>query len=175
MIGRATVRCADPATFARNSPSLFADPVAWLICAAFEAATGDNAAELAGAREDVGLIVISEFATTITMRSIAEGAGRGRVSPLRFAGANPAVLAGLACIRWGLRGPSLTLSMRPADGVAPAAAVARGLLSSGAASHVGLVAHAAGTEHVAACVIVGGPARPVDWPDVCRYLTADPA
>ena len=48
-----------------------------------------------------------------TLTAIAGTAARGFVSPLRFAGANPGVLAGLACIRWKLRGPSLTFAMAP--------------------------------------------------------------
>lgn len=170
VLGRATVRAADPAAFARNGPSLFADPVAWLVCGAVEAALEDRAGEPAGPRDHVGVIVISEFATLVTMRSITGSARNGRVSPLRFAGANPAVVAGLACLTLGLRGPALTLSMHPADGAEPAIAVASGLLCSGAASQVVLAAHAVTTEHVAACVIVDRAARPQDWQDARRYL-----
>jgi hypothetical protein len=170
VLGRSVLHCADPAVFARNSPSLFADPVAWLVCAAVEAATEECADELSHAREDVGVIVVSEFATLTTMRSVAGGAAHGRVSPLRFAGANPAVVAGLACITLGFRGPTLTLSMSPADGVGPAAAVASSVLSSGAAGHLVLAAHQVTDEHVATCVVVGTRMRPADWRDVRRHL-----
>jgi hypothetical protein len=170
MLGRSALRCADPAAFSRNGPSLYADPVAWLVCTAVEAATEECADELA--RDNVGVLVVSEFATLTTMRSIASGAARGRVSPLRFAGANPAVVAGLACITLGFRGPSLVLSMPPASGVAPAVTVASGLLSSGAASHLVLVAHSVTTEHAVTCVIVDERVSSDDWLDVRRHLTA---
>lgn len=172
VLGRSVLHCADPAAFARNAPSLFADPVAWLVCAAAEAATAQCAEVLARSRDDVGVLVVSEFATLTTMRSIAGSARRGRVSPLRFAGANPALVAGLVCIRQGFRGPALTLSMPVASGVGTAAAVAGGLLSSGAAGHLVLAAHTATTGHTAACVVVDGRVRPEDWLDVRAHLTA---
>jgi hypothetical protein len=172
VLGYGVVRGADPAAFARNGPSLFADPVAWLVCGAVESAIEECQQDLAGSRDHVGIIAISEFATLDTMRSIAATAGNGRVSPLRFAGSNPGALAGVSCISRGFRGPALTLSMCPADGVEPAVAIASGLLASGSASHLVLAAHAAAVEHVARCVIVSEAVDPRGWLEVRRLLTA---
>jgi Beta-ketoacyl synthase, N-terminal domain len=172
VLGRSVLHCADPAAYASNAPSMFADPVAWLVCAVAEEATGQCADVLARSRDDVGVLVVSEFATLTTMRSIAGSARRGRVSPLRFAGANPAVVAGLVCIRQGFRGPALTLSMPVATGVLAAAAVADGLLSSGAAGHLVLATHTAAAGHTAACAVVDRRVRPQGWPDVRAHLSA---
>jgi hypothetical protein len=173
VLGHGVVCGPDPAAFARNGPSLFADPVAWLVCDAVDRAVEESRQDLAGLRDQVGIIAVSEFATLGTMRSIAHTARNGRVSPLRFAGSNPGALAGVPCLSRGFRGPSLTLSMSPADGVEPAVAIASGLLSSGAASHLILAAHTVGVEHVARCVIVDETVDPCGWLEVRRLLTAE--
>lgn len=165
-MGHGTARAADPAAFAHNSPSLFADPVAWLVSAAVEKC----AHLVAGAPDRVGVIAVSEFATLVTMRAIARTASKGRMSPLRFAGANPGALAGLTCLRWGFRGPAMTLSMNPVDGVDTALVLANGLLSSGAAEHMVLATHTVAGEHTAHCVVV---CRPVG-PEVRSLLLCEP-
>jgi hypothetical protein len=156
VIGHGTARAADPAVFAHNSPSLFADPVAWLVSAAVEKC----AHVVAGAPDGVGVIAVSEFATLLTMRAIARTASKGRVSPLRFAGANPGALAGLTCLRWGFRGPAMTLSMNPEHGVDTALVLANGLLSAGAAEYMVLATHAVAGEHIARCVVLCLPVGP---------------
>jgi hypothetical protein len=172
----ATAGGADLAIFSRNARSLYADPVAWLIAAAVdraaELAAGRYGADLAATGDDVGVIAVSEIATLATMRAIAEAAPRGRVSPLRFAGANPSTLAGLTCMRSRYRGPTLTLTMDPAAGIGPAAAVARGFLASGAARYVVLAAHfvSGAGKHVANCAIAGSG----ESYDVHRLLTRTP-
>jgi len=172
VLGFASASAADPATFSRNAPSFYADPVAWLVATAVGRAVERCDHELTRVRDDVGVVVLSEVATLTTMRAIAAGAARGRVSPIRFAGASPGLLAGLTCLRWKFRGPNLMLSMSPADGAGPAVAVVRGWLASGAARSVVLGAHfvSDGGVHVANCAIVGaGEPR-----DVRPLLTRPP-
>ena len=134
IVGRGAVDTAEPAGHSRNASSFFADPAAWLVLAAAEEA-------LAGAQDEidaagVGVVVVSGHCTAHTMSALSAGAARGLVSPLRFAGANPGVLAGLPCIMLKLRGPSLVFTMDPAEGIGPATAVAAGWLRDGHAGHV---------------------------------------
>jgi len=158
VIGFGEVSTTDPAEFSRNGPSFFADPVAWLVTAAVEQALGRCREDVLTVSDNIGVLVVSEVCTLETMRSIARAATRGRISPLRFAGANPGSLASVACIRWGFRGPTLTLSMSHAAGVEPAVIVAGSWLHSGQAGYVVLGSHYLhnGKLHIARCVIIRG-------------------
>jgi hypothetical protein len=148
------VTVADPAQCSDNRPSFYADPVAWLVTRAVEQVLDGTyvPAEL----DKVAVLVMSGSTTRPTMAGIADKAARGRVSPLRFAGANPGILAGLTCIQWGFTGPSLVLANDPADVLDTAAAVVDSWLDSGQARHVLCVAHRTDPNgHRARCVIVG--------------------
>ncbi|GAA3452396.1 hypothetical protein [Dactylosporangium matsuzakiense] len=142
---------------ARNAPSFFVDPAGWLVNTAVSGALQTTGALPTTAIEpdEVAVIVVSDICSATTMASIAASAERGVVSPLRFAGANPGVLAGLPCIRGKLRGPSLTLTMPPDEGLPVAAVVAAGWLRDGHARHVVLATYAieAGRP-VARCAVV---------------------
>jgi 3-oxoacyl-(acyl-carrier-protein) synthase len=150
-VRRHALRPAAPQRGHRNSPSLFADPLAWLVADAVAALLEGSAA----VRDETGIIVCSETATTETMRSLAASVPSGRLSPMRFAGANPGVVAGLSCIRLGLRGPSLVLTMPPDTGRAVAALMATGWIRDGCASAVVLVEHLVrdGGDHVEATLM----------------------
>jgi hypothetical protein len=94
----------------RNRPSFYATPVAW--------ASADFAQSLisdAGgiAPDHTGLIVVSDECSSSTIRELAKTAAQGAVSPLRFAGASPSIVAGLPALQQGIRGPTLTLTMPP--------------------------------------------------------------
>jgi hypothetical protein len=139
VIGQGMVHTNDPASARRPAPSFFADPAAWLVLAAIEAALGAAPATPVDATDPadaVGVIAVSEVATGRSIGEVAAGAARGRVSPLRFAGANPGSLAGVACHLLGLRGPSMVLTMPPADGLPVAELLAAGWLARGAAGRV---------------------------------------
>lgn len=154
-LARADVVCADPETFSRNSSSRYADPVAWLAVEAARRALERTPAVL-DAREDTAVLAVSEHGTLGTMRGIAARMRAGRISPLRFAGANPGLLAGLVCLEWGLRGPSLALTMPAALGVDTAQVVADGWLRRGQARYVLLLTHElCGPEHAASCRVLG--------------------
>lgn len=120
----------------QRAASFYADPVAWLVVDAVQAALDEAGAEVRDAGAEVGMVSVSDTATQLTMRQMVAGIGRGRVSPLRFAGANPGSIAGLPCIVFGFRGPSLVFSMPP-DAARPVTTeVARSWLATGGCRYV---------------------------------------
>lgn len=150
---------ADPA-FARNGPSFFADPAAWLVTAAVADALGACPENVLARPDRTGVIAVSQRCTATTMQAIARTAGRGLVSPLRFAGANPGILAGLPAIIYKLRGPSLVLATDPATGIPAAAAVAAAWLRQHQAAYVLVAVHLVREgEQSAQCAVVRA-ARP---------------
>ncbi|MFI7702664.1 hypothetical protein [Nonomuraea sp. NPDC049480] len=155
IVAHGEASAADPAEFSENRPSFFADPIAWLVAAAVERALDGVRLEPSAA----GIVVMSDAAALPTSRVIAGEARRGRVSPLRFAGANPGILAGLSCVRWGLRGPSLVLAGAFPKVADTGFAVARGWLQDGHARHVVCATYrtAPADGHTAGCVVLGVP------------------
>jgi len=94
----------------RNRPSFYATPVAW--------ATANFAQALIGAAGGIvphhtGMIVASDECSLSTIRELAHTAAQGAISPLRFAGASPSIVAGLPALQHGIRGPTLSLTMPP--------------------------------------------------------------
>ena len=160
VVATGTAIATDRVRPAHNSPSFFADPAGWLVAAAVQDALAGCTEPVLADPDQVGVLVLSATGPARSMRDIAGTATRGMVSPLRFAGANPGVLAGLACIRWRLRGPSLNLAMAPADGVDVARTVVTAWLTGGQATWV-LVAghHDAGDQQIARCAVatLAGP------------------
>ncbi|MGP4016049.1 beta-ketoacyl synthase N-terminal-like domain-containing protein [Saccharopolyspora sp. 5N708] len=159
VLGHCTLRSTNPTEFAHNRPSLFADPIAWQFTAAIGQALQPHRDLVLANRDHVATITMSEHATLHTMRSVATAAQRGRISPLRFAGANPATITGLPCIRWGLRGPSLALSTDPTTATSAALTVAHSWLTRGLARYLVLAGHRidnAGV-HEIRCVVAAHP------------------
>jgi 3-oxoacyl-(acyl-carrier-protein) synthase len=155
VIGHAEVTAADPAGFSANKPSFFADPLAWMVVAAIERALGGIPMEPA-MTDETGVLVMRDTGALPTSRVIARQAQRGQVSPLRFAGSNPGILAGLSCIRWELRGPSLVLTGAFAKVAGAGLTVARRWLADGHARHVVCAGYQEGPEgHTVRCVILG--------------------
>ncbi|HEX8092912.1 coronafacic acid synthetase [Jatrophihabitans sp.] len=124
-----------------SKPSFFADPLSWLVAQSVEQAVAQCGAEVRSAAEEVGSLLISDVCSLTTMRQVAERVPSGRLSPLRFSGANPGVTATLPAMTFGFTGPSLTLSMTPADGLPWGLVIARCWLVSGQARHVVLASH----------------------------------
>ncbi|GAA2682675.1 polyketide synthase [Streptomyces lunalinharesii] len=155
VLGSATVVADDPSEHARNRPSFYADPAAWLVAETVDRALADCAEHVLAAADDTAILVMSATGTERTMRRIAGAVPRSRVSPLRFAGANPGVLAGLPALHHGLRGPSLLLAGHP-DAAAPVAGtVIAGWLGDGHARHVLLVGlHTTEGDRVTCCCLV---------------------
>ncbi len=102
-------------TIKKSVPSIYADPASWLVLDALEKAIKTCNIDIEKDRIEVGVIAISAQCTKHTMHRITNQVKGGRISPIRFAGANPGSLAGLPCIIYGFKGPSLTFSMLPND------------------------------------------------------------
>jgi len=96
---------------ARNKPSFFATPVAWAV-----ANFTQLLIEAEGGIEPhhTGMIVVSDECSLSTIRDLSRTAAQGTISPLRFAGASPSILAGLPALEQGIRGPTVCLTMPPA-------------------------------------------------------------
>jgi 3-oxoacyl-(acyl-carrier-protein) synthase len=137
----------------RGGASFYADPVAWLVVDAVEAALRDAGDQVRAAVTETGVLSMSSEATRHTMRQLARSAGR--VSPMKFAGASAGSITGVPCIVFGLRGPSLVLSMSPAAGRAVARLVARSWLAAGNCRYVVLNEHeSVATGHVVRSSVV---------------------
>jgi hypothetical protein len=154
IVGSGTVSTGDPPSLSRNAASFYADPAAWLVTAAVQRALDDCAEDVLGEPDEVAVIVVSSRGTEATMMGIARSARAGRVSPLRFAGASPGILAGLPCARLGLRGPSVMVTMSGRDGLATAALLADSWLRAEQARYALVVSHRQDDDrHHAQCLV----------------------
>lgn len=145
--------------YARRVSSVvrYADPAAWCVVAAIDRALESVAGGRDVAGEGVGLALVSESGPVETMSTVAASVREGFVSPMRFAAATPASLAGLACIVFGFKGPTLTLTMPAEQGLAVAETVAANWLGRGAAELVLLLtcAFKNGAGPAATCRVLG--------------------
>lgn len=94
----------------RNRPSFYATPVAWAAASFTQSLIGDEGGIVP---HHTGLIVVSDECSLSTIRELSRTAAQGTISPLRFAGASPSIVAGVAALQQGIRGPTVTLTMRP--------------------------------------------------------------
>ncbi|WP_329430507.1 hypothetical protein OG339_21340 [Streptosporangium sp. NBC_01495] len=141
-------------------PSLYADPLAWLVVDSVDDALSTCSDELDAVRDEVAVILVSALCTLQTMEAIERSVRNGRVSPLRFAGASPGGAGSLACVVRGFKGPSLTLATHPGKGVPVARTLARSWLRSGAAEYVVVSVHHVeedGRHRVRSTVLGPGP------------------
>ncbi|MGV9306210.1 hypothetical protein ACWENQ_44990 [Nonomuraea sp. NPDC004354] len=126
----------------RLGPAIgYTDPVAGLIAKAVrESLVTLGGADGLGERSDVGVLAVSETATRHTLRQLAGNVSSGRLSPARVAGATAGTLAGLTCIVFGFRGPSLVLTSPPDAVRRTTAMIAYSWLASGC-GHVVVCEH----------------------------------
>ena len=119
----------------------FADPAAWVTATAVARAFSESRNLLAPFLHQVGVVVVSDQGPAATMAEVRVAATTGFSSPLRYAASSPGSLAGVSCIAFGFRGPTLNLSMRPEQGVSVALQMCSGWLARGAARCVVLATH----------------------------------
>jgi hypothetical protein len=94
----------------RNRPSFYATPIAWAV-ADFTRSLIDDEGGIVP--HHTGMIVASDECSLYTIRELSRTAAQGTISPLRFAGATPSIVAGLPALEQGIRGPTVTLTMPP--------------------------------------------------------------
>ena len=95
----------------RNKPSFYAPPVAWAVANFTQSLIEDEGGIVP---HQTGLIVVSDECSLSTIRELSRTAAQGTISPLRFAGASPSIVAGLPALERGIRGPTVCLTMPPA-------------------------------------------------------------
>jgi hypothetical protein len=94
----------------RNKPSFYATPVAWAAANFAQLLIEDEGGIVP---HHTGMIVVSDECSLSTIRDLSRTAAQGTISPLRFAGASPSIVAGLPALQQGIRGPTLCLTMPP--------------------------------------------------------------
>jgi hypothetical protein len=94
----------------RNRPSFYATPVAWAAANFTQLLIRDEGGIVP---HHTGMIVVSDECSLSTIQELSRTAAQGTVSPLRFAGASPSIVAGLPALQQGIRGPTLSLTMPP--------------------------------------------------------------
>lgn len=107
----------------------YADPAAWITAAAVAHALAEVRDLLALSLHEVGVVVVSDQGPTSTMAEVNAATSTGFSSPLRYAASSPGSLAGVACIAFGFRGPTLNFTMLPDNGVPVALKLCTGWLS----------------------------------------------
>jgi hypothetical protein len=94
----------------RNRPSFYATPVAWAAADFTQLLIRDEGGIVP---HHTGMIVVSDECSLSTIRDLSRTAAQGTISPLRFAGASPSIVAGLPALQQGIRGPTVSLTMPP--------------------------------------------------------------
>lgn len=114
----------------------YADPAAWTTATAVARALSGRADLSGPIAHEIGIVVVSDCGAAETMNVVAAAAVEGFSSPLRYPAASPGSLAGVACIAFGFRGPTLNLTMLPHQGIPVALQISAGWLSRGIARHI---------------------------------------
>lgn len=94
----------------RNRPSFYAPPVAWAVANFTQSLIEDEDGIVP---HQTAMIVASDECSLSTIRDLSRTAAQGTISPLRFAGASPSIVAGLPALEQGIRGPTVCLTMPP--------------------------------------------------------------
>lgn len=156
VLATSVVDRADPGDAPRRISGVYADPATWLAAEA----VGEILDPAALDGRETGVIGVSEHATRHTLRMVAVGVPKARISPMRFAAASPGSLVGVICTSFGLRGPTSMLSMPPGDALPVATALAADWLAGPVqmAGHVLVVTHEIGDDdrHRARCALLSG-------------------
>jgi len=119
----------------------YADPAAWIVAAAIANATARSMELFAKSAHEVGVITVSDQGPASSMTEVNAATSKGFSSPIRYAASNPGSFAGVACIAFGFRGPTLNLIMPPQDGVPVALKLCAGWLTRRVARWMVLATH----------------------------------
>jgi hypothetical protein len=106
----------------------YADPAAWMTATAVALALAGAGDLLAEWRHEIGIVAISDLGPAESMTRVQSDATTGFSSPLHYAASSPGTLAGVSCIAFALRGPTMNLTMAPQDGVPVALTLCAGWL-----------------------------------------------
>jgi hypothetical protein len=106
----------------------YADPAAWTTTAAVMSALAGAEDLLAKWRHEIGMIAISDQGPGGTIAEVLAEGSRGFSQPMHYAAASPGTLVGVPCIAFGLRGPTMNLTMAPRDGIPVALTLCAGWL-----------------------------------------------
>jgi hypothetical protein len=121
----------------------YADPAAWITAAAVALAIHEVREQLASSLHEVGMVVVSDQGPASTMAEVNAATSIGFSSPLRYAAASPGSLAGVSCIAFGFRGPTLNFTMPLHDGVPTALQMCSGWLTRHMARYMVLATYRA--------------------------------
>jgi hypothetical protein len=122
----------------------FADPAAWTTATAVAGALAGAGDLLTEWRHEIGMIAIGDQGPAAAMTKVQTDATTGFSSPLHYAASSPGTLVGVSCIAFGLRGPTLNLTMTPHDGIPMALMMCAAWLERKAARFMVVAAHRAG-------------------------------
>jgi len=111
----------------------YADPAAWTTASAVKIAFAGAEELLSESRHEIGMIAISDEGPGEAMAEVLEEGTKGFSMPMHYAAASPGTLAGVSCIAFGLRGPTMNLTMTPQDGIPVALTLCAGWLARKAA------------------------------------------
>jgi hypothetical protein len=106
----------------------YADPAAWTTAAAVMSALAGAEELLAKWRHEIGMIAISDQGPGGTIAEVLAEGSRGFSQPMHYAAASPGTLVGVPCIAFGLRGPTMNLTMVPREGIPVALTLCAGWL-----------------------------------------------
>jgi hypothetical protein len=128
----------------QNKPSFYATPVAWAAANFTQLLINDEGGIVP---QHTGMIVVSDECSLNTIRDLSRTAAQGSISPLRFAGASPSIVAGLPALQQGIRGPTLSLTMPPDHASSAIMAMINHWIRYGNIASVIVIAHYKQDEH----------------------------
>lgn len=111
----------------------YADPAAWITANAVKFALDGAEGLLAEWRHEIGIVTIGDQGPGTSMAKVQADGATGFSSPLHYAASSPGTLVGVSCIAFGLRGPTMNLTMAPQDGMQAAIMLCEGWLARRAA------------------------------------------
>jgi|CZKF01.1.fsa_nt_gi hypothetical protein len=123
----------------------YADPAAWTTATAVASALAGAEELLAKWRHEIGIIAISDQGPGGTMAEVQAEGTRGFSQPMHYAAASPGTLVGVSCIAFGLRGPTMNVTMAPQDGIPIALTLCAGWLERNVAKLMVLSAFRTGS------------------------------